>query len=107
VLDEDESGDYDGAITNARSLVEAVLAAIEREFDSNAPDYDGDLPKLYKRVQTHSNLPPENPKISLSTVEHQFVDARRKAGLPEALVLYLPATPTPRMPWPERETWPR
>jgi hypothetical protein len=31
-------GDYDGAITNARSLVEAVSAAIEREFDANAPD---------------------------------------------------------------------
>src|SRR5947208_1731999 len=26
--------------------------------------------------------------FTLSTVEHQFVDARRKAGLPEALVLY-------------------
>ncbi|MGC1648142.1 MAG: abortive infection family protein [Candidatus Sulfotelmatobacter sp.] len=58
--------DYDGAITNARSLVEAVLAAIEKEFDSNAPDYDGDLPKLYKRVQKHLNLSPENPKISNS-----------------------------------------
>ena len=59
-------GDYEGAITNARSLVEAVLAAIEKEFDSNAPDYDGDLPKLYKRVQKHLNLSPENPKISNS-----------------------------------------
>jgi hypothetical protein len=59
-------GDYDGAITNARSLVEAVLAAIEKEVDSNAPDYDGDLPKLYKRVQKHLNLSPENPKISNS-----------------------------------------
>jgi hypothetical protein len=58
--------DYDGAITNARSLVEAVLAAIEKEFDSNAPEYDGDLPKLYKRVQKHLNLLPENPKISNS-----------------------------------------
>jgi hypothetical protein len=58
--------DYDGAITNARSLVEAVLAAIEKEFDSKAPDYDGDLPKLYKRVQKHLNLAPENPKISNS-----------------------------------------
>src|SRR6202007_184843 len=27
-------GDHDGSITNARSLVEAVLAAIEKEFDS-------------------------------------------------------------------------
>lgn len=57
-------GDYDGAITNARSLVEAVLIAIEKEFDANAPDYDGDLPKLYKRVQKHLNLSPGNPKIS-------------------------------------------
>ena len=59
-------GDYDGAITNAWVLVEAVLAAIEKEFDPNAPDYDGDLPKLYKRVQKHLNLSPENPKISNS-----------------------------------------
>jgi len=44
-------GDYDGAITNARSLVEAVLAAWRR-FDSNAPEYDGDLSKLYRRVQS-------------------------------------------------------
>jgi hypothetical protein len=58
--------DYDGAITNARSLVEAVLAAIEKDFDSSAPDYDGDLPKLYKRVQKHLNLSPENPKIGNS-----------------------------------------
>jgi hypothetical protein len=59
-------GDYDGAITNARSLVEAVLAAIEKEFDTSPPDYDGDLGKLYKRVQKHLNLSPENPKISNS-----------------------------------------
>jgi hypothetical protein len=59
-------GDYDGAITNARSLVEAVLAALEREFDSNAAEYDGDLPKLYKRVQKHLNLSPENPNVSNS-----------------------------------------
>lgn len=58
--------DYDGAITNARSLVEAVLAALEKTFDSNAADYDGDLPKLYKRVQKHLNLSPENPNVSNS-----------------------------------------
>jgi hypothetical protein len=57
-------GDYDGAITNARSLVEAVLAAIEKVCDVNLPDYDGDLPKLYKRVQKHLNLSPENPGIN-------------------------------------------
>jgi len=53
-------GDYDGAITNARSLVEAVLAAIEKECDANPPPYDGDLPKLYRGVQKHLNLSPEN-----------------------------------------------
>lgn len=50
--------DFDGAITNARSLIEAVLTAIEREFDSNPSEYDGNLPKLYKRVQKHLNLCP-------------------------------------------------
>jgi hypothetical protein len=57
-------GDYDGAITNARSLVEAVLTFIESKVDAHAPKYDGDLPKLYKRVQAHLNLSPENPKIA-------------------------------------------
>ena len=44
-------GDYDGAITNARSLMEAVLTNIEQEFDNEPPKYDGNLPKLYRRVQ--------------------------------------------------------
>ena len=56
--------DYDGAITNARSLVEAVLIDIEKEFDENPPKYDGDLPKLYKRVQKQLNLSPDNKAIS-------------------------------------------
>jgi hypothetical protein len=58
--------DYDGAITNARSLVEAFFAAIEKECEANPPAYDGDLPKLYKRVQKHLNLSPENPGINNS-----------------------------------------
>lgn len=58
--------DYDGAITNARSLVEAVLTDIESSFDSEAPDYDGDLLKLYKRVQNHLNLDPANSNINNS-----------------------------------------
>ena len=57
-------GDFDGAITNARSLVEAVLSAIEKEFDSNPPEYDGNLPKLYKRVQKHLNLSPGQEKLA-------------------------------------------
>lgn len=56
--------DFDGAITNARSLVEAVLVSIEREFDVDAPDYDGNLPKLYRRVQRHLNLVPGQEGLS-------------------------------------------
>lgn len=56
--------DFDGAITNARSLVEAVLIDIEKEVDKAPPKYDGDLPKLYKRVQKHLNLSPDNKAIS-------------------------------------------
>ncbi|WP_454762269.1 abortive infection family protein [Caulobacter segnis] len=51
-----DAGDYDGAITNARSLVEAVLTAIEAKFDDAPPDYDGDVQRLYKRVSKHLKL---------------------------------------------------
>ena len=44
--------DFDGAITNARSLLEAVLCDVEQEISAdNPPPYAGDLVKLYKRVQ--------------------------------------------------------
>ena len=55
--------DYDGAITNARSVVEAVLADIEARLDPSPPSYDGDLGKLYKRVQKLLNLDPERQDI--------------------------------------------
>lgn len=44
--------------------MEAVLTAIEKDFDPAPPHYDGDLPKLYKRVQSYINLAPDNPQIS-------------------------------------------
>jgi hypothetical protein len=56
--------DFDGAITNARSLVEAVLSAIEKEFEPNPQEYDGNLPKLYKRVQKHLNLSPGQENLA-------------------------------------------
>jgi hypothetical protein len=55
--------DYDGAITNARTLIEAVLVDLEKNIDGNAPPYDGDLPKLYKRVGSNLNLSPGAPDI--------------------------------------------
>ena len=59
-----ESGDYDGAITNARSLLEAVLSALERKYDPEPPDYDGNLLKLYRRVQQHLNLTPSQKDLT-------------------------------------------
>jgi hypothetical protein len=42
-----EVGDYSGAITNARSLIEAVCVKIEADLDpDNAQGNDGDLVKL-------------------------------------------------------------
>lgn len=58
--------DYDGAITNARSVVEAVLCDIESRLDDQAPPYDGNLPRLYKRVQELLKLDPERQDVSES-----------------------------------------
>lgn len=58
-----QEGDFDGAITNARALLEAVLTEIERQFDPAAPEYDGEMIKLYRRVQRHLNLDPSRPDI--------------------------------------------
>ncbi len=61
-----QNGDYDGAITNARSLMEAVLKEIEKQYNQNPPRYDGKIIKLYKRVQNHINLNPANNDINNS-----------------------------------------
>ncbi|GMU44488.1 MAG: hypothetical protein AMXMBFR25_24740 [Lysobacterales bacterium] len=57
-------GDFSGAITNARSLIEAVLIGIEKDLDAGPPSYDGDLVKLFKRVQKLLNLEPERKDIA-------------------------------------------
>lgn len=56
-------GDFSGAITNARSLIEGVLVGIERDLDPAADEYDGDLVKLYRRVQKLLNLEPDRKDI--------------------------------------------
>lgn len=58
--------DYDGAITNARSLIEAVLCDIEARISGASGTYDGDLQALFKRVQKLLNLEPERPDIAES-----------------------------------------
>ena len=60
-------GDYDGAITNARSAVEAVLVDIESRLDATPVGIAmATLPKLNKRVQKLLNLDPARPDISES-----------------------------------------
>lgn len=57
--------DFDGAITNARSLLEAVLSEIERDLSPQSPSpYDGDLVRLYERVQKLLNLEPSRTDIA-------------------------------------------
>lgn len=57
-------GDYDGAITNARSLLEAILTGIEERLVENPPDYDGKLNRLFNRVRDQLNLDPSREDIS-------------------------------------------
>jgi hypothetical protein len=59
-----DEGDFAGAITNARSLVEAVLIEIEKQLSPAPQQYDGDLIKLNKRVQTLLNLDPARKDIN-------------------------------------------
>ena len=53
-----EEGDFDGAITNARSMVEAVLIGIEQDLAEQPEEHKGDLSSLYKRVYRLLNLDP-------------------------------------------------
>jgi hypothetical protein len=81
------SGDYDGAITNARSLVETLLTSIENELNPNAAEPDGDLVKSYNRVRVLLNLDPSRKDITdalkqvlsgLSSVVHGLATMHNK-----------------------------
>lgn len=80
-------GDYDGAITNARSLIETILTSIEKELDPNALEPDGDLVRLYTRVRGLLNLDPGRKDISdalkqvltgLASIVHGLATMRNK-----------------------------
>lgn len=81
------SGDYDGAITNARSLVETLLTSIEKDLNPNAPEPDGDLVRSFTRVRGLLNLDPSRKDISdalkqvlsgLSSIVHGLATMRNK-----------------------------
>lgn len=50
------TGDFDGAITNARSLIETILVLIEERLNGSSESYGGDLKKLFARVSNQLNL---------------------------------------------------
>lgn len=58
-----DGGDFDGAITNARTLIEAVLYGIEERLTGVKGEH-ADLSDLFRRVQKPLNLDPSNPKLS-------------------------------------------
>lgn len=66
--------DYDGAITNARTLLEETLLFIESKIIGNRLEYDGNLMKLYKRVGKKLNLEPndKNTENSLNEILRGF-----------------------------------
>lgn len=60
-----EVGDFDGAITNARALIEHLLLAIEAELSVDQPPaFDGDMSKLFNRVRGLLNLDTSRKDIS-------------------------------------------
>lgn len=64
-----EGGDYTGAITSSRSLVEGVLQEIEALLDTSPPSYDGKLSPLYTRVYRKLNLDPSQQELHNSARE--------------------------------------
>jgi len=51
-----EQGDYSGAITNARSLAEAVMIEIIENHEGNEIKNDGKIESLYRKVKKILNL---------------------------------------------------
>lgn len=87
--DKINSEDYDGAITNARCLVETLLVSIEKELDRNAPAPDGDMVKAFNRVRHLLNLDPSRKDISdalkqvltgLNSIIYGLATMRNKMG---------------------------
>ncbi|MDP5200378.1 abortive infection family protein [Flavobacterium sp. DG2-3] len=52
--------DYEGSITNARTLIESVCLFIFETKTNEKYDYDGNLLKLYKTIASLLNMSPAN-----------------------------------------------
>ncbi|MEK3906636.1 abortive infection family protein [Oceanobacillus sp. FSL W7-1309] len=54
------TGDYSGALTSARSLIEGVCKELIFNFEGREVEDNPLLPELFKDVRTHLNLDPSN-----------------------------------------------
>lgn len=92
------AGDYDGAITNARTLVETIVVDILSTYDKDYV-HKGDLVAAYKRLKAILNLDPsakEYPEsvkqvlaglnsviVGLSAIRNEMSDAHRRRHKPD------------------------
>jgi hypothetical protein len=87
------SGDYDGVVTNARTVLETIFLKIIEETDRSYK-YEGHLPKLYKDVSKQLNFDPISQKSEsvkqifsgfisivngISSYRNEFSDAHGKS----------------------------
>jgi hypothetical protein len=87
------SGDYDGVVTNARTVLETIFLKIIEKIDRDYK-YDGHLPKLYKDVSKQLNFDPVSQKSEsvkqifsgfvsivngISSYRNEFSDAHGKS----------------------------
>ena len=56
-------GDFEGAITTGRTVLEAILVALEERIAGNRGDYKGDLPKQFKHVAKLLKMDDERPDL--------------------------------------------
>lgn len=64
-----ENQDYDGAITNARTMVEEIMIKVIEEHEGKEIKNSGDLMKLYKEVKKILNLNPDKSLFSPTIVQ--------------------------------------
>ncbi|WHY63657.1 abortive infection family protein [Cytobacillus firmus] len=63
------SGDYSGAVTSAKTLVEGVCKEILNKFADITIDNKTDLPALFTKVRQNLNLDPRDPDLDKALKE--------------------------------------
>ncbi|OHR72163.1 hypothetical protein HMPREF3291_22450 [Bacillus sp. HMSC76G11] len=83
------TGDYSGALTSARSLIEGVCKEILFNIEGIESEDKPSLPELFKDVRNHLNLDPSNQELQkplkevvsgLIKVVHGLNEVRNKSG---------------------------